>query len=165
MPKKGSFGKFCHVLPSLFLLLLLPFSSLLFSSLEFLLLFSSPRIAATMVSMEERRRSLVLVLGLYMCLYMLAKHVADMQALILQGEWEKFAFFSLLHESLGRRERSIWTQARMFGFVDRLLLGSWTEKDFRSRTRVNFSTFRFLCEKLGPYLKKEDTRFRPTVPV
>jgi hypothetical protein len=26
-------------------------------------------------------------------------------------------------------------------------------------------TFRFLCERLGPYLKKEDTRFRITVPV
>ncbi len=52
---------------------------------------------ATMVSMEESGRSLVLVLGLYMCLYMLANHVADMQALILQGEWEKFALLFLAY--------------------------------------------------------------------
>jgi hypothetical protein len=30
---------------------------------------------------------------------------------------------------------------------------------------VTYTTFRFLCERLGPYLKKEDTRFRVTVPV
>jgi hypothetical protein len=39
-----------------------------------------------MVAMEERRRSLVLLLGLYMCLYMLMKHVVDIQAMLLQGE-------------------------------------------------------------------------------
>src|SRR5665213_446391 len=96
---------------------------------------------------------------------MLVKHVVDIQALILQGEWEKFVVLSLLYESMGHRERSIWSQERMYGFVDRLLLGSWTEKEFRKRTRVKYVTFRFLCERLGPYLKKEDTRFRVTVPV
>jgi hypothetical protein len=43
----------------------------------------------------------------------------------------------------------------MIGFVDRLLLGSWTENEFRKRTRVTHNTFRFLCERLGPYLKKK----------
>jgi hypothetical protein len=41
---------------------------------------------------EERRRILVLFLGFYMFLYMLAKHVVDIQALLLQGEWEKLQF-------------------------------------------------------------------------
>ena len=118
-----------------------------------------------MVAMEERRRKFVLLLGLYMFLYMLVKHVVDIQALILQGEWEKLAILSLVYESMGYRERSIWSQERMIGFVDRLLLGSWTDKEFRKRTRVKYITFRFLCERLGPYFKKEDTRFRVTVPV
>jgi hypothetical protein len=39
--------------------------------------------------MDERRRTFVFLLGLYMFLYMLVKHVVDIQALILQGEWEK----------------------------------------------------------------------------
>ena len=30
---------------------------------------------------------------------------------------------------------------------------------------MKYITFRFLCERLGPYLKKEDTCFRVTVPV
>ena len=53
----------------------------------------------------------------------------------------------------------------MIGFVDRLLLGSWTEKEFRKRTRVTYTTLRFLCERLDPHLKKDDTRFRVSVPV
>jgi hypothetical protein len=53
----------------------------------------------------------------------------------------------------------------MLSFVDRLLLGSWTEKEFRKRQRVTYTTFRFLCERLGLYLKKEDIRFRVMVPV
>jgi hypothetical protein len=77
-----------------------------------------------MVAMEERRRSLVLLLGLYMCLYMLVKHVVDIQAMFLQGEWKKVIILSLVYESVGYRERSIWSQERMSGFVEQLLLGS-----------------------------------------
>jgi hypothetical protein len=118
-----------------------------------------------MVEMEERRRKLVVLLGLYIFLYMLVKNVVVIQTLILQGEWEKIAILSVVYENIGRIERNIWSQERMLGFVDRLLLGSWTEKKFKKRTRVTYTTFRFLCERLGPYLKKEDTRFRITVPV
>jgi hypothetical protein len=44
-----------------------------------------------------------------------------------------------------------------YGFVERLLLGSWMEREFRKRTRVTYNTFIFLCERLKPYLKKEET--------
>jgi hypothetical protein len=57
--------------------------------------------------MEERRRTFVLFLGLYMFFYMLVKRVVDIQALILQGEWEKLAILSLVYENMGYRERSI----------------------------------------------------------
>ena len=46
--------------------------------------------------MEDRRRTFVLLLGLYMFLYMLVNHVVDIQALILQGKWEKLAILSLV---------------------------------------------------------------------
>jgi hypothetical protein len=58
-----------------------------------------------------------------------------------------------------------WSQERILSFLDQLLLGLWTEKEFRKRQRVTYTTFRFLCERWRPYLKKEDTRFRVTVPV
>jgi hypothetical protein len=118
-----------------------------------------------MVEMEERRRKLVVLLGLYIFLYMLVKNVVVIQTLILQGEWEKIAILSVVYENIGCIERNIWNQEKMLGFVDQLLLGSWTKKKFKKRTRVTYTTFRFLCERLSPYLKKEDTRFRITVPV
>ena len=68
--------------------------------------------------MEGRKRDLVLMLGLYMCLHMLVSHVVSMQALILQGEWEKLAIFSMFLESTGRGIRSIWSFARQGGFTD-----------------------------------------------
>jgi hypothetical protein len=61
-----------------------------------------------MVEMEERRRKLVVLLGLYIFLYMLVKNVVGIQTLILQGEWEKFAILSVVYENIGRRERNIW---------------------------------------------------------
>jgi hypothetical protein len=106
----------------------------------------------------------VLLLGLYMFLYMLVKHVVDIQVLILQGEWKKLAILNLVYENMGYRERSIWSQERIIEFVDRLLLGLWTENEFRKRTRVTYNTFKFLCERLGPYLEK-NTQFRVTVPM
>jgi hypothetical protein len=87
-----------------------------------------------MVAMEKRRRRLVLLLGLYMCLNTLVKHVADIQKMFLQGEWENVAILSLVYESMGHRERSIWSQELMSGFVERLLLGLWTEKELKKQT-------------------------------
>jgi hypothetical protein len=78
--------------------------------------------------MDERRRNIVLILGLYMFSYMIVKHVVAIHALILQGESEKFANLSLINKIIGRRERSIWSHECLARFVERLLLGSWTEK-------------------------------------
>jgi hypothetical protein len=59
--------------------------------------------------MVERRRTFVFLLIMYMFLYMLVKHVVDIQALILQGKWEKLAILSLVYENMGYRKRSIWS--------------------------------------------------------
>jgi hypothetical protein len=51
-------------------------------------------------------------------------------------------------------DRSAWAFERNVGFTDRLLLGSFTEKMFKQRTRVYHNTFNFLCKRLGSYLHK-----------
>ncbi len=108
----------------------------------------------------------MVMMVLYWCLYMITQHVNNMQALILQGEWTNFAIFSICLQSLGFRERIVWSFERQSGFVDRYLLGSFTEKMFKERTRVSHATFRFLCEKLGPFfLKKKHTHFRRPISV
>jgi hypothetical protein len=83
-----------------------------------------------------------------------------LQALILQGEWTNVAIFSICLQSLGFRERTVWSFERQFGFVDQYLLDSFTEKMFKKMTRVSHATFIFLCKKLGPFFKKQHTNFR-----
>ena len=48
-----------------------------------------------------------MILGLYICLYMLVNYVVNIQAVLLQGEWEKVAILSLVYESMRHKERSI----------------------------------------------------------
>ena len=86
----------------------------------------------------QRRMSLILLLGYYVFLYMLVKHVVNIQVLLLQGEWEKFANLKLVYESMGHRERRIWSQEMMY-IVNPLLLGLWTEKEFKRRTWSPFN--------------------------
>lgn len=117
MPKKGNFEtfKFDHSLVFSWL----HYSSLFLSSCFRL---CSPWISPSMVAMEESRRS-ILLLGLYVFLYMLVKHVVDIQILFLQGEWKKFGILSLVYGSIGRKERNIWSREYMHRCVYRVLLG------------------------------------------
>ena len=134
------------------------FTSINFSSLHFFFLhfFSSFRLLEPKISASNGgEEDICFVFRIVHVLYMLVKHVVDIQMLILQGKWENLAILSLIYENMGYRERSIWSQERMIGFVGRLLLGSWTENEFKKRTRVTHNIFRFLFEMLGPYLKKE----------
>jgi hypothetical protein len=61
-------------------------------------------------------------------------------------------------------DRSVWAFESNVGFADRLLY--WVlslEKMFKQRTRVCHNTFKFLCERLGPYLQNKNTCMRETV--
>ena len=55
-----------------------------------------------MVAIEERKRGreeeedICFAMRIIHVLYMLVKHVMDIQALLLQGEWEKFAISRLV---------------------------------------------------------------------
>ena len=105
-----------------------------------------------MVAMQERKKT-QFVFRIIRVLYMFVKHVVDIQALFLQGEWEKFAILSLIYESMGHREMSIKSHKWMYRFVEPLLLGSWIEKNkLRKRTQVKYIIFNFLCERLNPYV-------------
>ena len=45
-------------------------------------------------------------------------------------------------------------------FVDRLLLESWTKKQFKKQIQMKDITFVILCNKFSPSLKKEYIHFR-----
>ena len=119
----------------------------------------------SMMDHIERRRRILVALALYWCLHMIVQHVLDMQALALNGEWENALILSICFEGMKTSNRSVWAFKRNVGFTDRLLLGSFTEKMFKQRTRVCHNTFKFLCEKLGPYLQRKNTQMRETISV
>ncbi|KAG0560309.1 hypothetical protein KC19_10G170800 [Ceratodon purpureus] len=110
--------------------------------------------------MEERRKRVVAVMVIYWCLYMIMQHVINMQALVVQVEWTNVAIVIACFQGLGMRDRTLSRYERPVGFTARFLLRSYTENMFKERTRVSHATFRFLCEKLGPFLKKQHTRMR-----
>jgi hypothetical protein len=101
-----------------------------------------------------------------MYLYIIIKHVVNMQSLILQGEWEKFEIFSILWQSMEPEECSIWNHAQQVGFTERFLMGSFIERMFKQRIWISHGTFKFICEKLDPFLKKKkDTHMRVVISV
>jgi hypothetical protein len=103
----------------------------------------------------ERRGRILVALALYWCLYMIVQHMLDMQALALNGEWEYALILSICFEGMKMSDRNVWTFERNVGFTDRLLLGFFSKKMFKQRTRICHNTFKFLCERLGSYLQKQ----------
>ena len=81
----------------------------------------------------ERRRRVHVALALYWCLHMIVQHVLDMQALALNGEWENTLILSTCFEGMKTSDRSVWAFERNVGFMDRLLLGSFTNKNVQAK--------------------------------
>ena len=55
--------------------------------------------------------------------------------------------------------------AALWRFLDCTLLGSSSEEVFRKRCRVNLSTFKYLCNLLGPVLGKKNTHLKDSISV
>lgn len=65
-------------------------------------------------------------MALYWCLYMIVQHVLEMQALARNGEQKNALIFNICFESMNMSDRrNVW-------FIDRLLLGSFTEKNVQA---------------------------------
>ena len=111
----------------------------------------------------ERGGRILVALALYWCLYMIVQHVFDMQVLTLNGELENALILSICFEDMKMNDCSVWAFERNVGFMDRLLLGSFTEKMFKQRTCVCHNTFKFLCEMLGPYSQRKNTQMTWTI--
>lgn len=63
------------------------------------------------------------------------------------------------------RIRSVWRFKRQLGFLRNQLLGSYSNKMFRDRMKVNKKIFSLLCETLGPNIKKFDNPMTASVDV
>ena len=82
--------------------------------------------------------------ALYWCLHMIVRHVLNMQALTLNGEWKSAMFLSIYFESMNTGDCSVWALEKIVGFTDRLLLGSLKgKKILKQSTYESQNTFKF----------------------
>lgn len=83
-----------------------------------------------MLAMKEKKKKLTLLFRIIHVLYILEKHSI---IAIIKGLGE-VCNFKLGYEDMGHRDKNTRSKKRMYGFVDRFLLGSWTKKKFRKQT-------------------------------
>ena len=86
--------------------------------------------------------------------------------------WQQMCCLMVAVEGLrwvcARRPRRLWAHDRGMGqpgFFDRNLLSSFNDREFKSRLRIDVSTFEYLCSTLAPSLLKQDTNMRSAISV
>ena len=79
----------------------------------------------------------------------------------------KRLFNNLTFEFSRPREisRSVWNKPRSNNWWDLIVERTFSDEDWKKNFRMGKSTFSFLCEKLSPFISKEDTHLRQAIPV
>jgi hypothetical protein len=107
--------------------------------------------------------SLVLFLGLKAVFYSI---LSLMETSMLGNDLAILLMATIIMEENTRpRVRTVWKHRRQQGFLQNQLLGSYSDKLFRSRLRLNKQTFFFLCQILMPSIGKISTHMNQTVDV
>ena len=95
----------------------------------------------------------------------------DREAVLL-WQWQQLGCLTLALHGFkllnGRQQRRLWAHDRGLhrpGFFDQVLLGSFNEREFKGRMRMDISTFEYLCSTLAPELQIQDTKLRLAIPV
>ncbi len=73
---------------------------------------------------------------------------------------EKYSLFVVMCEFMWRKKQIVWAFEKQSGFTDQFLLRSCTKNMFKKRIRIFHNTFRYFCENLGSYLKKQHTSIK-----
>ena len=69
----------------------------------------------------------------------------------------------LIEKHRASSQRICWKWQCYKGSLDCTLLRSSLEEVFRKRCQINLSTFKYLCNLLGPILKKKNTHLRDSI--
>jgi hypothetical protein len=122
--------------------------------------------------MDSDVKRLVLLLVCQLSLWLAMDSLEIDECVIAIWHWQQMCNMAVnamgYRRMLARRPRRIWAHERGMGqpgFFDRNLLGSFNSREFKSRMRIDVSTFEYLCSALGPTLFKQDTNMRPAIPV
>ena len=91
---------------------------------------------------------------------------------VLLWHWQQLGCLTLALQGFklwsGRQQRRLWVYDRGLhkpGFFDHILLGSFNEREFKGRMRMEILTFEYLCKTLAHNLQRQDTRLRLAIPV
>ena len=61
--------------------------------------------------------------------------------------------------------RTLWARNRSKSFWMEVVLGQWTELEWKENFRLSKSTFQRLCQDLRHYIQKDDTNYRKAIRV
>ena len=117
--------------------------------------------------MDPRREHILVLLSICMVMkYVIVGILALQKVAIFEHNVQMMmdAVF-LMEKRRASSQRTCWKWQHYEGFLDCTLLGSGLEEVFRKRCRVNLSTFKYLCNLLGPVLGKKNTRLKDSVSV
>ena len=114
---------------------------------------------------HTRRKNMMFSLVFFIALKMAFNYILIlMQCSMFSNDLSiLFIVFGFLEDDF--QTITVWRFKRQQGFLCNQILGSYSIKMFRDRMTVNKETFLFLCEKLGPNIKKFDTPMTANVDV
>jgi len=115
--------------------------------------------------MDSRRESIVVLLSTFMVMKYVIVGILALQKVAI-FEQKVHMMMMAVYIAQGWRvnsQRRCWKFQRYGGFLEQMLLGSYSNGDFQKRMRVSTSTFQYLSTLLGLVLKKKDTHFRESI--
>ena len=117
-------------------------------------------------------RRLVISLIIQLALWMAIECITGPEWVLVASYWQHMCSLTIaLQEAIrmqGRRPRRLWAHERGLnesGFFDQNLLGSFNAREFKSRMRMDVSTFEYLCSTLSSMLLRHDTNMCSAIPV
>ena len=97
-------------------------------------------------------------------------HMRRMRSFQLLRRRNNFVMAAVVLVALARWHRlfslrTVWVRPRSADWWDNIVNGEWTENDWRENLRMSKETFDYTCREIGPFIRRNDTRFRRAIPV
>ena len=115
--------------------------------------------------MDPRREHILVLLSICMVMkYVIVGIFALQKVAIFEHNVQMMMIAVFLMEKHpASSQRTYWQWQHYGGFLDCTLLESGSEEVFRKQCWVNLSTFKYLCNLLGPVLEKKNTHLRDNI--
>ena len=98
--------------------------------------------------MDERRRKILVALVFTMAIRHVIAQLVALQQLALHQHCDMMCmmmFMMVYFVESTPRVRNVWRYERVAGFIERQLLGSFSERMFQQPLKLGYNTFGFLC--------------------